>query len=296
MYNKPYIRKVELRIQRKGVKVFNLVSDGSRDGLQMTFSVNKAISGMPKSTIDIYNMSPDSRRVLMEGNGKLDVQLYVGWNNVAMSLLAAGGIMQVIPEKIGTSNKVQMNFADSYRGISSSTYSNNYPANTSVAKIVQDLAKRIEGVEVVAKRIEAKGVVGGKGYIVNGRIAKELDKLANSYAFTWSVQNGIFQALNDSGSSSERIYEISPQAGNLFSATASLVDMFQTVTAMEISAFLNPKIIPGDTVNLKSDFVPMYNGKYKVYNITFDGDTNGSQWAMKIESKFGGAIRQTGVI
>ncbi|MDD5417250.1 MAG: hypothetical protein PHU12_04750, partial [Candidatus Aenigmarchaeota archaeon] len=64
-----------------------------------------------------------------------------------------------------------------------------------------------------------------------------------------------------------------------------MLEAAQLQLGMEITAFMEHKIVPGDVVTLKSEFVPIYNGDYTVHVIDFNGDTHGVDYSMKIESK-----------
>jgi hypothetical protein len=287
--SKPFIRSVELRLRFRDQEPFlTLKSDGSRDGLQIVFTINKTFVGIPnESNIDIYNLKPATRKTLMQPN--LQAELFVGWKNIDTVLLSSGDVIQVVPTKEGISNKTTLTLMDGMGAISSSVLKRTYNAETSVKSIVFDLASNMEGVIVDQNRIDVEGKVGKKGYTVSSRIAIELDKLARSYNFTWSIQNGIFQAIKD-GKAGKTKHEISSAAGNLFSAVPQLqdpgmLDAAQLQLGMTITAFMEPKIIPGDIVTLKSKFVPIYDGDYTVHTIDFNGDTNGSDYSMKIESK-----------
>ena len=288
---KPFLRKIELHLRRKGHPTWmKIVADGTRENLQITFSVQKTMVGTPnESNITIYNLHPQTRQALMQP--ELQAELYVGWENVRPTLLASGDVVQVVPTKEGTSNQTVLTLFDGYGGISDSGLNKTYRGGLFVQAVVYDLASNLEGVSVDISRIDVNGKLGKSGYTVSGGIAKELNKLANTYGFTWSVQNGVFQAITDGGATKSK-HVIS--ADNLFSATAQLQDPSQLSAGqiqvgMTIKAFIQPQIMPGDIVVLKSQFVPMYNGDYTVHNISFSGDSHGPQYDMEIESKKFGA-------
>jgi len=300
--SQPFIRRAELRIQQKITStstdqsgkivessttknLLNIVADGSRENLQISFVINKQLVGQPnESTIEIYNLRPDTRKLLMQPKQSLRAQLFVGWSNIPMSLLADGQVLQVMPSKEGSSNKTTMTLFDGYNGISAGLLQKVYPANTEVKTVVFDLASAMPDVQTSGSKIDIEGIFGSRGYIVNGRVAVELDRLANCYGFSWSVQNGVFQAIKDTRAGNTK-HKVSNEAGNLFHATPQLQDKMQLQTGIEITAFMNPKVTPGDIVQLESGFVPMYNGDYKVHTIEFNGDTSGDAWQMRIESK-----------
>lgn len=288
--DRPFIRHIELHLRRKGLPVWmKIVADGSPENLQILFSVAKTMTGIPnESTITIYNLHPQTRQALMQP--ELQAELYVGWKNTgAPTLLASGDVVLVVPTKEGTSNQTVLTMFDGYGAIASATVCKTYPPGTYIQAIIFDLVMAMDGVVLDLNKINIGGRVGEKGYSVAGRVSKELDKLANSYSFTWSIQNGVFQVIQDAFASKTRHF-ISSDSGGLFKAIAQLQDPSQLSAGqiqvgMTITALIQPQILPGDTVMLKSDFVPMYDGDYTVHNITFSGDSHGAQYDMTIESK-----------
>lgn len=284
--DKPFIRVFELRLSRNGVPFLALQADGSRDNLHIAFSVNKTLVSTPnEAKITIYNMQPDTRKILMQPN--IQAELFVGWKNIQPVRLAYGDVVLAMPTKEIPNNQMALSLFDGYRGISDSTIYSSYLRDTAIQEVIFDMASSIAGINVDGNKINVGGIVGSKGYVITGRVFTELNKLANSYNFSWSIQNNIFQAFQ-SGRSSQNKHVIASE--NLFSAIPQLQDPSQLTAAqiqigMEIRAFIQPAIIPGDIVVLNSEFVPMYNGDYVVHNIDFDGDSNGNVNEMKIESK-----------
>lgn len=282
----PFLRRTELFILQSDTgRTWDIKADGTRSTQQITFSVNKTLGGTPnQSTIVIYNLAPATRTALM--NKSLEVSLFVGWQNVQMSLLAKGKVLQVVPSIEGVDNQTTLSLFDGMSGIAGASLAKTFPVNTTIKSIVIELATAMasEGITVNEAEVDVDGIVGERGYIVNGRVAKELNTLANSWGFTWSVQNGAFRAIKDTRAG-KREHNLSAKEGYLFKAVPSFMDNMQILQGMEITALIQPTIQPGDMVNLTSHYFPQFSGKYKVHTITFDGDSHGSNWAMKIQSK-----------
>jgi hypothetical protein len=297
-FKQPFLRKAELRILGRSIQIaannqrslssvidgrWTIKGDGTRNTQQIAFNIKKTLVGTPnESTITISNLSPATRTALM--NSDLQVELYVGWSNVPMSLLAQGRVLQVIPSKEGTDNKTVLNLFDGLNAISASVLAKTFPVTTAVKDIVFELASAMVDVKIDKAMIDVDGAVGERGYVVNGRVAVELDKLANSYGFTWSVQDGVFRAIKDTRAGKNQ-HNISAAEGYLFKVNPTFADKQQILQAMEITALMQPRVVPGDLVNLKSAFYPQFSGQYKVHTIEFNGDTAGANWEMKIESK-----------
>jgi hypothetical protein len=281
----PFLRRIELRIdQKKTGRKWNFLSDGTRSNQQISFSVIKTLGGTPnQSTITICNLAPATRLALMSGG--VEVSLFIGWQNIPMSLLTTGQVLQVIPTREGTDNQTTLSLFDGLAGIAGAGFAKTYPANTTVKQIVVELARAMasEGITVDESEVDVDGVLGERGYVVNGRVARELNVLANSWGFTWSVQSGRFRAIKDTRAG-KREHNISAKEGYLFKVSPSLFDNTQLLQGVEISALIQPLIEPGDMINLTSVFYEQYSGRYKSKTITFNGDSHGSSWEMKIQA------------
>lgn len=281
----PFLRKIELAIVQAATgKRWNIVSDGTRATQQVTFSVNKTLgSTVNQSTISIYNLSPATRLAMMSKT--VEISLYVGWGNVPMSLLTKGIVQQVIPSVEGTDVQTTLNLYDGMSGIAASSLAKTFPVNTTVKTIVLELARAMamEGVTVQESEVQVEGVVGERGLVVNGRVARELNNLARGYGFTWSVQNGAFRAIKDTQAGKTE-HNLSATEGFLFKVVPSFFENQQVLQGIEITALIQPRIQPGDMINLTSHYFPQFSGSYKAHVVTFDGDSHGSNWVMKIQS------------
>lgn len=287
--DKPFIRVFELRLNRVGKPPFlKILADGSRDNLRISFSIKKQLlPTLNEHNIIIYNMKKETRQILMQPN--LQAKLFVGWKNIQSALLASGDVVLAIPSKEVPTNQMTLTLLDGLGGVSDTVKHDTYLPDTSMSDVVFNIASSMTGISIDKNKINVDGQVKSKGYTVSGRPSEELNKLSNTHNFTWSIQNGVFQAIKD-GISTGNKYLISSESGNLFSAIPQFQDPSQVTaaqiqTGIEIRAFIQPKILPGDIVTLDSKFISkMYNGDYTVHNIGFDGDSNGNVNEMKIES------------
>lgn len=292
-----FLRRIEVEIvfsqKNDVIKEKNLyVSTGLRDGLAISFSVSKTYAGSPnESTISILNMSPESRQKIVSNVDKVAVKLYAYYEGDERTLLASGNLLKAWPEKEGTTNKMTLTFLDGISAILIAKTNRSFPPNTKIKDVVVKLAKdmeEIKDVKVDSSKINVDGEVGSRGLSINGRTSSALDSLANQYGFTWSIQNGVFQAYRDKtkgDESSRKKYVISVKENNLLKASPELGEKYMQQIGMKIEAILNAKICPGDIVDLTSTVYPQYSSEYIAHNIDFYGDTFGPDWKMVIESK-----------
>lgn len=263
-------------------------ANGTTEQLKITFSVEKQLIGVSnRATIEIYNVSVSTIQALMNLNTAVEVELSTSIGSQQLTSLAKGTVVGIVPTLQLPEYKLTLTLINSYIDLSSAVLSRSYGPNTWVPNIVRDLVNQMTSVTWDYSRTRLTNYsVGSKGYSVNGRVSNELDKLARAYNFSWSVQNGKFQAIQD-GTSTTVKYPISLDAGNLFNIKPILQDVMikQVLTAVQIEAYLNPAILPGDVVVVKSGFISNYDGEYKVHVITFDGSSHDDEWKMTIQSK-----------
>lgn len=289
-----WLRKLSLNIyvNNRLFKTYN--SDGTRNTLDIEFSIEKTLTGEPnESTVVISNMSPDVKSSLMgnamSSNSKIFIELFAGYEDKGLELLSCGDLMKLWPEKQGSSNTFTLSYLDGFFAVQDSHYEGAVPGNTALSSVVLELAKSFEknGIKVDPTKINVEGTVPLRGMTFYGRTASTLDILALVYNFTWSIQDGVFQAYMDGGEKqpSQAVYQVSLSDRNLLKATPEIGEKYMQQTGMKIEAILNPKCKCGDLIQLGSEIYPQFNGDYTIHNLTFTGGTKTSDWKMVIDSK-----------
>lgn len=287
-----WLRRISLNVYVAGKLYKTYNSDGTRGTIGISFSVSKTSVGEPnESTVVLTNVSPETRATLLActNKDKATVELFVGYEDEGLTLLSCGDLIKMWPEKNGSSNTFTLTYLDGFQAVLNSHLEKQYAPGTPVQNIVLDLAGSfaMNGVKVDATKVHVIGAVGSRGFTVSGRTATTLDLLAASYRFTWSIQDGVFQAYMDVNGSkaSQKIYNVSVANRNLLKATPELGEKYMQQVGMKIEAILNPKCKCMDFIQLESLVYPQYNGKYEIHNIQFSGATEGQEWKMEIDSK-----------
>lgn len=286
--NTPFIRQVELLVgplsedagggsTSDALRIF---SDGSRNGLRVKFSIKKTLTGAPNaSVIEVMNLKRESMERIRASLAK--VRLSVGWKNTGLSLLASGGILSSLTEKDGTDSATKMQVLDGYGGQVKGVTNKTFGGNSSISDVVKELAQSMPGVNI--GDIDVDGLIGSGGLSISDRSADALDKIASQYGFSWSVQDGTFQAIQDTRTFN-RVSEISTRSRNLIRAVPILSGPMQIESGVEITAVMDSRVSPGNQVKLESAVNPNLNGIYKIHEVDFEGDTMDNNWIMKIRS------------
>lgn len=278
--------------------IFN--SEGGNEDFRITFRAVKNIMalGAPNTLeVTLYNLTEQSKQIL--SREATNVLLQVGYLEGATKLqtVATGGITSVTSEREEGDIKTTMFSYDGMDGLAQSVSYKAYKGNTTLKNIVKALAEDIPGVESSDENIKIPSniIVGTKGRVFAGRTSDHLDKLAREYGFNWSVQSGVFKVFLDTFIDGNT-YEISTKASNLISATPRIDNIAQVVTTIDIETILDPRINPGDIVNLTSDINPTLNNRYQVTFISHVGDTHGDVWQSNIQCVLNDEARQQSFI
>ena len=264
-----------------------LKSSGLDTELNISFKVDKNTMGSPNfSTITLYNLSTETRQALSKVKTNLQLQAGYKTGNTVLQTIAQGAIASVISERDDGDIKMTLNAYDGGEGLGVGRFSKSYQGQIALSKIVEDIAGTIPGVAVSNSNIVlGNQKVGAKGMTFSGRTKTILDKLARSWGFDWSVQNGVFKAIPDQASSNNT-FEISTKLGNLLHVTPRIDNVLQTVTGIEITAVLDPRLQPYDNVKLISTVAPELNNTYKITNLTHQGDIRGDIWVTNVQCLF----------
>lgn len=286
--NQPFIRNIELFIgpltEQEGGgptnQALRIVSDGSREDLRISFDVKKTLLSAPNaSTVSIYNLARGTRERIRASLAR--VKMNVGYTNVGVSTLAQGGSLSVTTEKRSTDYITNIRMLDGFGGQLNGIANDTFEGGINISSIVRSLAEKMPGVSI--GRIDIDGLLGSRGRTFSGTVAEELSGLADQYGFSWSIQNGVFQALSDVRSFA-RTRLISFRDRSLVSAVPLLNGPLQQETGVEIVGILDPRVSPGDRVQLESQVNPQLNGFHKVHEVDFNGDTYDRSWLMTIRS------------
>jgi hypothetical protein len=115
------------------------------------------------------------------------------------------------------------------------------------------------------------------GLVMSGPAQKEIDRLAKTYGYDWSIQGGQLQLLgpNDAIDPSNAIV-LDSQHGMIGSPQAGEKGI------VEARSLLNPFMTPGRVIALSSRQV---SGFYRIEKTTFVGDTRGQDWYADLELK-----------
>ena len=262
-------------------------SDGSREQFYIAFTVEKDLVCPNLSEITIRNLAPATRRTLETANLKCELQ--VGWENFGMRTIFIGSLWATIHRRQGPDILTTLRCFQGAVSLNESIVAQTYAPGMAVADVVKDLAGRLAGVTFDAARHIVKGVIGPGGLSLAGRTAESLNKLAHAYGFSWSIQDGVFQALADGQAFSNTLL-VSAKQGTLLSAYPIMPQPMVGRQSIEITSLLIPEILPGGQIQLESEIDPRLNGTRVLHNLVHEGSPCETTWQTRatcIEVSFG---------
>lgn len=250
-----------------------IIADGTNNHLRVAFNVQKSLGGSPnKIDIAIWGLS---QKTIQSIRGNLSkVQILAGYSSSADSvgLVAAGGILAAIPERQGPDVVLKLIALDGYGGMVRGVYSRAFDGRTPISVVVADIASNLPGVTV--GQIDVDGQLFQKGQQFSGSSSDQLNRLADQNGFSWSVQDGIFQALSDDRDSGRDFFFTSEN--NLISAVPLLNGPTAENVGVEIIAKFDARMKPGDRMTIQSSVNPALNGSYKSTSVNLQFDSHGS--------------------
>lgn len=249
-----------------------IVADGTMRNLRVAFSAQKGISGSPNTLdMEIYGLS---LQTMQSVRGSLSrIQVLAGYSSSADSaaIVASGAILAAIPDKRGPDTVLTIKALDGYGGMVHGAYSRAFDGRTPISTVVADMAAALPGVTV--GQIDVDGQLFQKGQQFAGPTTAQLNRMADQYGFSWSVQDGIFQAISDKRDSG-RVFAFTSER-NLISAVPMLNGPLAANVGVEIEAKFDARMKPGDRMVIDSRVNPALNGSYKATSVGLSFDSHG---------------------
>jgi hypothetical protein len=253
-------------------EALRIVADGSSQGLRVAFNAQKTVTGDPnKIDIAIWGLSQKTIQSIRSNLTK--IQLVAGYLSSAnsASLVASGAILSAIPERQGADIVLKITALDGYGGMVRGAYSRAFAGGTPIASVVADIAASMPGVSV--GQIKVDGNLFQKGQQFSGSSTEQLNKLADQNGFSWSVQDGVFQAVMDNQDTGRDFFFTSER--NLITAVPLLNGPTADNVGVEITAKFDARMKPGDRMTIDSLVNPALNGSYKSTSVTLTFDSHG---------------------
>lgn len=265
----------------QGTGALQIKCNGNNDTLRIDASISKTIVSVSNTAeISIYNLSQDTRHMLRAG---LRVRLEAGFEGEAKEMVFSGGIMAVETEKQGTDIITKVSCLSGSGPLVRSTTSKTYTHGVKVADAVREIASTIPGVVPDPANIKVPGTIGYSGWSFVGSTKEALDRLANQYGFSWSIDNEKFVAVQDGRAVGGRV--LLDNSNGLRKVSPRLTGPLFFQEGVDIQATYCPGVYPGTSVTVHSELQNIRK-TYAVHTANYSLAPKTGAWDMRLTSFF----------
>ena len=281
LFNRAYAIAIGAPGQTSALQYSNFPIQGSSmlqkaSPLKVRFDITKNLIGSPaKAKFEIFNLSQQSRQAIKKG---YIVQMQAGYNGLIETLFTGN----IVPNGLKSARNgpdiiTSMECGDGESSIVMTVLNKAYPAGTYLAQVVRDCALAMQLVDSddpvgvnSGSILQVPEVTYGRGLTIEGPVKKTLDDLLKPQGLRWYVTNGNLNIIPVKSTNGSAAIVVSKDTGMI--GTPSQNDQYT-----EFAALLNPKLLPGQLVQLISENTSL-NGFYKIMSGHYEGDTHDSKW------------------
>jgi len=300
-------REVSLVIGQSGGKGIEVAA------LRIDFSVEKtSTETLNNSTIEIYNLSPDSQKLIETPNNA--VILKAGYKqDTGAKTIFIGIVRRSLTVRNGSDWVTKLELDDGLIAYRDSKRAFSFPAGVSGLAVLQNVAGSF-GLDVrQLPSIQDKTYPAGFSFV--GRSREAMAKVCNYLGLEWSIQNQEIQVIKKGGATQRTAIFLSEDTGLIGSPaleaktlsdkaaakegitvnsagvikrrTANAdgeVDTKLEVQGYKVVSLLQPTLEPGALVQLKSKAI---DGQFfKIEKLTHTGSSHGGAFHTEISLRF----------
>lgn len=259
------------------LRILNDPSDsGERiPGLRIAFKVEKSKeSKSNKASAQIFGLNEDSRGK-MTNTRRPQFIIEAGYRDT-MAQIFKGKALEVTTTRqvpgILTTVKAKDGFVAGRHRIVKAL-----PPGATAGEAIEAVAKSMEvSAKKAIDRAKAGDFTGGvkqlfQGLSLSGNSRDEMDKLAETYGFEWSIQDGDLQILNPDETTSQQAILVSSSTGLIGSPVRVIDDKKPRANIQKGRSLLEPGMSIGRRLQLESAEV---SGTFRILKLTHAGDTS----------------------
>lgn len=264
-----------------GTRVASETTDGKRNELlrvQFQVELSRAKSANT-AEVAVYNLAEQTRARVAEKDILTEIEAgYSGQSSVIFrGKLDAGKSV-----RDGVDWVTSFQSTDGGKELRQSRINTSFK-KASVLEVFKTVASSMGvGLGNAVEKLAAGNVRGAmtqfaNGIVLSGPSQKELDRLAKTFGYSWSIQAGQLQLLGPGDA-------IEPGDAIVVDSRHGMVGSPESGEngVVEVRSLLIPHLTPGRVVALSSEQI---SGFYRVEKVTFQGDTHGTDWYADLELK-----------
>lgn len=237
--------------------------------LRIVFDVTQSdAESANQSTIQVYNLSKDSRSYIKKGQ---IATLEAGYKDSDFGLICAGYIDRVSSKKQGADYVTTIEIKDGLNFLQASSLSLSFTSGTTLNQIIDKIISSAGFSRGVIKGIPNK--VFNAGYSAFGRPAKILKDLTTSNGLKFFVTNQQINIIPKNEQFDSRVILLDYESG--------LLTVEPDSEGYQITSLLRASIKPGQIVKVESEAI---KSNVKVVSLTHNGDLFGN-WITRFLGK-----------
>lgn len=302
-------RVAELVVGQSGGKGI-LIKD-----LRFSFNIEKsATETLNNSTVRIFNLNPDNRRLVETPNNALILKAGYAEDIGAITIFT-GIVRRSLTVREGVDWVTELEIDDGLLAYRDAKFTASFAPGTPARAVLAYVADQF-GIPVRALPPSINGKIYPTGFSFVGRTREAMNKVCNYLGLEWSIQNQEIQILTKGGATKRTALVISGDTGMIGSPALEAKTMSEAAAAkkgittntagvikrtpktdkdgktrerLEIQGYkvkmlLKPTLEPGGLVQLKSEGI---DGEFfRVEKLSHIGDTFGGEWYTEASLRF----------
>ncbi len=143
--------------------------------------------------------------------------------------------------------------------------------------VAEGLGVSLGNLQTQLGKLRTRGVASmfPEGGVLYGSAASQMDRVCSAYGLEWSIQKGLLQILErNKPVSTDPVFELSSDSGLLgspkYERQQGNVKPGKHVGEIDFECLLNPLLMPGYVLSIKSKFV---KGAFRITEVDHKGDT-----------------------
>jgi len=264
------------------------------DGLHLRFKSEKTLLGTPNTLeLVIYNLASTTRKRMQEQGSY--VQLNAGYQSdfPNLPLVFKGNARTIDHVRRGPDWETRIQCGDGETAYRFGVASKSWGPGTTAAFIATYLAQQITqgdidpfsnnsriDISYFLTRVNSLAypqTAFAYGFAIQGNAFEELQRLLGP-KYTLSIQDGELRALQ-AADGVNSVYVLSAKTGLIGSPEHSTPNLAGQPPLLKLNTLLNPRIKPGDIVNVDS---MRFQGNFRVQAVSHLGDLGANDWSSEI--------------
>lgn len=252
--------------------------------LRMQFAIELQLGGDPNTCdVTITNLADDSRAFLQRRG--VHAILDAGHDGEYHQLFR-GDLRHALPTRTATERDMLLQLGDGARAYRYARVARSFRDGTPIRDLIREAAAAMQlplAVDVLTRQeFDARLVLGD---VIQGPARDELTRLLAPLGYSWSIQRGALQIVNqtDVRSNERLVFDTAdPDSGVIGSPQLRPGKLGSGKTTLTLQSLLRPDVVPGARIQVSSGDV---NGTFRAERVRHTGDTHGEDWTTEIEAK-----------